>query len=61
MDKEKKMVVVNMDVGNRNATGKSLHIVLRNSPCGKLKSKNFDSLSILKSNSACMAHRKKLQ
>jgi len=32
MDKEQEMVVVNMDVGNRNTAGKFIRFVPRNSP-----------------------------
>jgi hypothetical protein len=61
MDKEQEMVMVNMDVGNRNTAGKFLRIVPRNSPFDVEKAKAFDPLSISKSNSACMAYKKRLQ
>ena len=41
MDKEQEMVMVNMDVGNRNTAGKFLRIVPRNSPFDVEKAKNY--------------------
>jgi hypothetical protein len=63
MDQEQKMVVVNMDVGNRNAAGKCLRFVQGNSPFDveNKKAKALNPLPISKSNSTCMAYRKKLQ
>jgi hypothetical protein len=63
MDKEQKMVVVNMDEGKRNVAGKCLCLVQENSPfdVGNQKAGAFDPLPILKGNSTGMAYWKKLQ
>jgi hypothetical protein len=59
MNKEQKMVVVNMDVGNRNAASKCSNIAQTNSPI--YAGKASDRLSISKSNCACIAYGKNVQ
>jgi hypothetical protein len=62
MDQEQKMVVVNMDVGNRNAASKCLCFVQGNSlfDVENKKAKAFNPLQISKGNSTCMAYWKKV-